>query len=340
MRYFLILLLLLLSLTIHAQDGAWPVVENCLGELPYPTIPHANWDFEGVIFSHNQQGVRAIRTDVETSYFIAFEDGENFPAVGGFSPDGRWFAYPSGERWDGIRMDGGGSSWLINGFSLVSTDPRNLRTEIAFPEDVEGTFVSGELYDGGITNVLYQIIWLSNEEFVYFGASRMPIHEIDAPLVFNINSSQYIPNLNLDETLIQVADTHVDTIWLADGSYISTESPSVLARYAVEGEIAELVMQGYITAISLSPDAQSLAFFNNKRLHIANLESHSIEGLCLEAQGRAEYFFPEILWSPDGNYLAFLYDGYPILLNLGTREMQILRYQTGSLMGWYPIAED
>jgi hypothetical protein len=56
MRYLLLLLLLTLTLTSYAQeDAGWPITESCLGELPYPTIPQENWDFEGVIFSYNSQ---------------------------------------------------------------------------------------------------------------------------------------------------------------------------------------------------------------------------------------------------------------------------------------------
>ena len=82
-----------------AQDqgeSGWEVIETCTEGLTYPVLPRSQWDFEGVIFSENRDGVRAIRTDVNTSYFVALDSAETFSSVGAFSPDGKWFAYPVG----------------------------------------------------------------------------------------------------------------------------------------------------------------------------------------------------------------------------------------------------
>ena len=49
---------------------------------------------------------------------------------------------------------------------------------------------------------------------------------------------------------------------------------------------------------------------------------------------------PTLAWSPDNVHLAFAYDGYPIILNTATLEMQILRYETGTILGWYALADE
>jgi hypothetical protein len=63
--------------------------------------------------------------------------------------------------------------------------------------------------------------------------------------------------------------------------------------------------------------------------------NHTVGNLCLEIPPRS--FFPQMAWSPDSTYLAFTYNSYPILLNTETLEMQILQYQTGQIIGWYPL---
>src|SRR5262245_3787103 len=82
---------------VSGDIQGWEVVERCVGELPYPTIPQDQWTFEGVIFSINNDGIRAIRTDVDTSYFVALDSDYSFAFDGGFSPDGRWFVLPRGD---------------------------------------------------------------------------------------------------------------------------------------------------------------------------------------------------------------------------------------------------
>jgi hypothetical protein len=337
MRYLLLLLLLSLSLSSYAQeDEGWPVTENCLGELPYPTIPQEDWDFEGVIFSYNGLGVRAIRTDVETSYYIAFSSMEGFPTAGGFSPDGQWFAYPTGYSNDYVNMIGD-SSFDFMGINVVSTDPRNLKTSYELPEGY------GFYIYAGIPFVLQHInpiVWRDNETLIYLGE-----HGSSTYLTLNINTGEFVTDLPVDETLRQFASPYDDTIWLNDDrGFIKTDvvvSARFLQWFNQESELIELIAQGNnpFGSMSLSPEGQHLTFINTNQLQIADLTNHSVENLCIQVSG-GPAGFSNILWSPDGSHLIFLYDGYPVLVNLETRQMQILRYQTGSLMGWYPLPEE
>jgi hypothetical protein len=322
MRYLLLLLLLSLSLTSYAQeDEGWPITENCLGELPYPTIPQEDWDFEGVIFSYNGEGVRAIRIDVATSYYIAFANDENFPELGGFSPDGYWFAYPTGAT-TRFTSSLGDTQYSFTGLKLVSTEPSNLQTAYELPEDYQ-TFVPTRRRPNGGTS----IIWLSNEQFAYWG---------DGQIVLNISTEEFSTDLPLSQAL-ERAITNDESVWLDNHQgYIRG-----LVWFNADDEAIERIASGVARGLVLSPNGENLALFIDNQLHLAKLNNHSLENLCLElAYQPSEDSYPLILWSPDNNYLAFLYDGYPVLINLETREMQILRYQTGSLMGWYSLPED
>jgi hypothetical protein len=70
-------------------------------------------------------------------------------------------------------------------------------------------------------------------------------------------------------------------------------------------------------------------------LYIADMQSNMVNNLCFEMSLTG--FSPQMAWSPDSAYLAFTYDSYPIILNTETLEMQILQYQTGEIIGWYPL---
>jgi hypothetical protein len=164
-KLFIACLFLLFSTPAFSQEttpGAegWQVVERCVGELPYPAIPQSEWDFEGVIFSENQDGVRAIRTDVETSYFVALEGDDSFPSVGGFSPDGRWFAYPIGfTDYDvNAALD---DLYVVQSIQVVSTDPQQTTYQILW---------SFFKYGGAFgARALPRIEWIDNTRIIYDG---------------------------------------------------------------------------------------------------------------------------------------------------------------------------
>jgi hypothetical protein len=337
MRYLLLLLLISLSLTSYAhEDEGWPVTENCLGELPYPTIPQEDWDFEGVIFGDGGDAIRGIRTDMETSYIVAIEDDENFTATGSFSPDGNWFAYTTGEKHPSGDLVGT-THYEVTGLTVVSGNPLQQRTEYELPEE----YLSMARFVYGVPYPLYfnKILWLDNENLIY------------TENVNNIVSVQL--NITTGEMIVEPAPTGIFMQWLnpmldstklTNGNYVATtysDSVFILGIFDADGELIEEISRG-ISDVSVSEENETLVFLKGNHIHVANLANHTIEDLCFESlySAYARDVHYNLILSPDGTRLAFLYDGYPVLVNLETHEMQILRFRTLTLMGWYPLPEE
>ncbi len=72
------------------------VLKHCLDASSQP-VPLAEIDITGILFLSDHEGIRAIRSAVSTTYVIAFSDHHSsFATSGSLSPDGKWFAYPTG----------------------------------------------------------------------------------------------------------------------------------------------------------------------------------------------------------------------------------------------------
>ena len=96
----------------------WPIVEQCAEE---PTTPSQDWKFDGTIFTQKGDGIHAIRSDIPTPYYVAFNGGSEFGNMGKLSPDGRWFAAPAGYPAPSPR---GTSVYDIREVRVYSTDGR------------------------------------------------------------------------------------------------------------------------------------------------------------------------------------------------------------------------
>ena len=105
-NFGLVLCLLAVSgYTTTAQEAAdtdigWPIEQQCAGQ---PTPPPEGWTFEGTIFTRGGDGVHAVRADMATPYYIAFQSDTEFGAMGALSPDGSWFAVPAGQTRNDVR---------------------------------------------------------------------------------------------------------------------------------------------------------------------------------------------------------------------------------------------
>ena len=355
---------LLISTPLIAQEATseaegWQVVERCLAELPIPPIPQSEWDFEDMIFTRDQVGIHALRTDVPTPYIIAFGNSDtSFVRSGSFSPDGRWFAYPIGHSFQEVT-----STWysVAEHIQVVST------------ETSREHFQAGDVYYA-IANVeLPQVLWLDNHRIYYppYTSSGEAIFDISTGEAFVWNEQVLLTNVDtfpapdLSRTVSDtdltfapglydfMADTFVQSYsdaykplrWLPDSSgfimlrrdnaedYAFTDSQMIL--FDRDGNQTEVISTlGRFSSTSFSPNGTELAFIARNRLFLADMETHIVNDLCLELPVEAEV---ELVWSPNSNYLAFTHDGYPILLNTETLEMQILRYETGEIIGWYPL---
>lgn len=313
-----------------AQDEVdteeWEVVERCLGDLPYPTIPQNQWNFDGIIFSENYEGIRAIRTDFDTSYFIALRSIYTFPFAGQFSPDGRWFAYPIGHLVYGSWYTN--TTYFVNALRVVSTDPDHVHHDITWSDWEIGTDYS-----------LNRIIWIDNETFVYsgipediFGYGPIPTHSY-GNWVVNAFSGEVeplpeeytLPPPNRDSYVNSSLDQQINVVSTNNGVTIQFNDGSTPLIFNTSDS-------GYLTGFTFSPDKQHAVMSFNQQLYLIDLNEQIIYDLCFMPR-----FFTGLVWSPDSQYIAFTYDGYPIILNIDTLEMQILRYKTGRIIAWFPI---
>lgn len=142
----LFLALFLLPLGVAAQEEDWPVIERCIGEFNYPSVPPSRWDFKGTIVSLSSHGIHAIKTSEPQKYFIALASDNSYPSAGSFSPDGKWYAYPAGHTYKTsmtwsvyhvleeiviVSTDGTGNAIRVPWYDHISiTNPDNLPTPI------------------------------------------------------------------------------------------------------------------------------------------------------------------------------------------------------------------
>jgi uncharacterized protein YraI len=92
-----------------------------------------------------------------------------------------------------------------------------------------------------------------------------------------------------------------------------------------------------ITDTSFASDGNRFAFIHDNTLYLGDLAAQTVYNLCLQADDYMGYrnMFGKVVWAPDGQSLAFLLDGYPILLNSDTLEMTVLQYRVRGLLGWH-----
>lgn len=374
MRLFLALFLMILSsLDVKAQidfpdSPGWELEQHCLGELPYPTIPQTEWTFEGVIFSRNSEGIRAIRTDFDTSYFVALDSDSSFALDGVFSPDGRWFAYAKGvTQYNNMISNLIG----IRELSVVGTDPQHQVFTISWRAN---TFT-------GSSRNIPPIQWLDNEQILlpegsigehvgtaivnpFSGEVQAWEYTIDPYLLyaFSPDASQAIyRNWHDDTQLVSLYNVEDDKLipletsdksirmgstieWLPESSgfigsisYINLQSNvsgTALVIFDRQGNIKDVISKAErFRSLAISSDGSKLAFTSDNQLFIAYMKNAIVTDLCFTMSGT------QLAWSPDNIHLAFTYGGYPIILNTLTQEMQILRYETYDILGWYPIEE-
>jgi WD40 repeat protein len=305
----------------ETEPQGWEVIERCVGELPYPTVPRGRWDFEGVIITGNRDGIRAIRTDFDTSYFIALASDNSFVFAGQFSPDGRWFAYPTGTSqymsmlWDLYR---------VNQLRVVSTDPRAIRYDIPWVHT-------------GSSNGLHKVQWINNDTFTYLGRPQ-EADEVSDVWMINpfIDEISPAPSVEAEDADLAVPGYLFRDLHVHVNREVGFEG-SADGLFLVDAEGSQnLVINVRATFLSpaVSPNEHYAIFPVDGRFHLIDINQQVVFDLCLSSQ------YQDVAWSPDSQYIAFTYDAYPILLNIETLEMQILRYETGYIIAWFAFDDN
>jgi hypothetical protein len=154
-RIVMLVFLFVLSITsaIAQSDEfpVWEIVERCIDE---PVMPSDDWSFDGIIFLYSDSGVHGLNKQIDTPYIIAYRDEQSFAHNGSISPDGRWFAVPTGGIEYATMMD---SFYAIKAIHVYSTDGRR-----------ESYIVDWEvLFRGNNTYSIPSVQWTSNNTFLY-----------------------------------------------------------------------------------------------------------------------------------------------------------------------------
>lgn len=351
----------LFALPVQAQNQTeeWALTENCLGELNYPVITMGRWDFPGTIITGLQdEGVRGLRADRQTEYFIAQESDDSYPSAGALSPDGLYYLYPTG-------YDTGSGNMVSDIVAL--TDYRVARTDglegfvgefYLFEVEPEDTAFRGNWTTPG---------WLGSEViFFYAGDGRQPPYKLfdfkqraavllpdngmldyaspDGTRVF-INRVLYdVENgesLSYEYDLPDIFEWE-QVVWFADSSAFLHPDGSRLAILNRDGELIDEIMlpdEHTFHSVVPSPDGKYIGFVDNTAVpHLIDLEARTIENLCLE--GGSRNLYKALAWSPDSRTLALTYQRYLVLVDMATRQNRVIDHQLDYIVGWADAAPD
>jgi hypothetical protein len=359
-----LLFILISPITTQAQNGSatstsWPVTKRCLGDLPYPSLPPEKWTFQGVIFTDNGIGVRAIRTDVTTSYYVALDGDNSFAFDGSFSPDGKRFVYPSGTTEYNNLI----SNYIgVNALQIVSTDAH--QEKIAIPWN--------NFSYSGVTRGLTPPEWLDNKHFISEGRFRRKIGIVDAltgdisnwtrkiPLdflygfspdqrralfyssaegskLYDVARDQFVANFQQEFYLLAWSPDSNAFIAMVNEMDKETNVIGSLTIFDKNGILKDTAITGKNNSYepaALSPNGTNLAFFLDSKLYVAELNTRKIIDLCFNLNN----FHNTVAWSPDNTSFVTNVGGFPVIVNYETLEMRILHYELNRIWGWYPIS--
>lgn len=275
-------------------DAGWTVEQRCVGE---PTKAPKGWTYEGIIFFESSEGVHALRADLKTTYIISFS-GADFIGSGALSPDGQWFAVPSGHDEYGSMTD---SWYIVEKIKIYSTSP-------------SGKFYTvpvGGMYRGGGSYAVSPVRWLDNEHIVYdsgdvaktkistinpFSLETQTLHTPFRLLHIALNISPDwttavgyfngqlgVFDISSGELKAELSIASLSSVWKPDSTYF----------------VAEVVEE------TKTLQKNKLTLFDKQGNTIQDILDFSTD-MYLHGVYRAYQEFEPILeWSGDGRYLAF-----------------------------------
>ena len=357
MRYVLLLFsFVILSYATIAQDE-WAVVQNCIGELQYPLIERNNWGFDGVIVSSDYpKGVRGLRGDNNIDYIIAVESESTFTVSGVVSPDGQYFAYPTGS------IDYKTGSYDDNVIEveyirIVRVDGQTQEkyrlsaSEYAFilPYPTPLDFMWSPRWVG--TNKIYFPSQEKENIITNFKTGKV---ELEIGSYFNFVSPDGTRAFTFNDDLYDVHNKlHIlryrhprDVAWFLDSSaallatvaYVPYDDTLIMINR--DGEEIETISQNPVRDLAIAPDKHAFAFRDEEyNLYLADMNQKIVYDLCFQdAELSSLYHHPNLAWSPDSTELAFVHDRHIVIFDTTTFQNQVLNYQTRSIMGWYPLS--
>lgn len=296
--FWWVLIALMLSSVNIAQTQAWQTVQNCMGDLNYPVIRKGNWEFSGVITSYiHRQGIWAARGDRDVEYFIAQQADDSHAFAGGFSPDGVYYAFPTGGR----EVNTAINDWLIvRHIAVVRTD--GLTDESYRHEASYATMIGNDRFTDRIGAVPY-VYWFDSEWLFYenernevliwnfrTGETRPWEYEVNA---FRIDDPA--PNWTrvfTDTTLYDLETEQAldfprpqQVAWWQDSSAFLARTESEIQWLDADGARIDTIPL-IASQFALAPNDRWLAVWDqSQNLSIVDLEARVIYDLCFGWKG-------------------------------------------------------
>jgi WD40 repeat protein len=376
LSFISIVLLLCIVAPLTAQDAAsntgWPIEQRCVGD---PTSPPDDWKYDGTIFMRDfPRGIRAVNAESSESYFVLFED--KFIDGAALSPDGRWYAVPSGTT-SPATESGNDLYYDVKEIRLYSTDERReLRTipwEMTFRSSVRpiqwfdneviiypiGHHYGGyELYKVQIADAektvfplleQYQIEPESQNIFPSPDWKRlfvfMPSAEMAKYFLYDFSKNERITDFFKDD----FTGVKAMIAWNSASTYFSLSITEEKAKskdnlyslqlYTRDGQLIDTVMVGSrILHPAFSPDGDYLAWFSDS-FYVADLNNHMIVDYCLSNMRNGGF-----AWSPDGKKIVFTDSKQLFVFDLETVQFYALpSISVGnsiSLIAWRTLLEN
>lgn len=348
-RFLFALIILATSFVVSLADETQALVTHCLDTSTEP-VALPDIDFDGIIFLSSSDGTRALRNSLPTSYILAPADHyRSFGTIGTFSPDGKWYVYPTGTS---FRINWTDRQYNFRLLNFVDTHT-GLRV-FSLPTDGSASFISRSyplMPEYAIHN------WLSPKQYIldentvinvktqiqetYEGA--IPIQELTGGIISPDGTRMIVYKRIVDiasgETVLETDDF---VRWLADGSgyYVRSREPDNLSIYDMDGNLRFSDDQRNAT---VSQTGKWVAWKETEgdypvttyRFFIKDTESGQTVDLCSDIRS--------IIFSPDDTQAAILIDlddgwDHVWIVNLETWDITPidLRFPRGNvLVGWW-----
>lgn len=333
-----------------------------------PVLDEPN-QFSGVILSFvPADGVRALRPELATTYYIAF-DGGNFTAGGSVSPDGRYYAVPNGVIQTNNSAD---IRHVVQEIRIITTEtvPR-----IAARIPWQASFPVGTRF--ATTQGIPSILWL-DAQTVAFPSGSMNGEQLWQRVDFSTSPADIQPfevepfvpeapdgsrGFKPDSLGWGIYDLATQTfvgrlprlsaaqtiVWSPDSSRLAAiiNQPNstqlvLFWRGGAEAEqVIETEMGRAIWNVRWSPDGKQLAYglydpeANLSRLYLYQVETGVSVDTCLDLLPHPQ----AVVWSEDGSHLAVLSHttGEESLFSFDptSNTLSYLSPYTGGLLGWF-----
>jgi hypothetical protein len=353
------LLMLCLSISvIHADEPAgWPVEQRCI----MPTKPPKGWTFDGTLITIGEDGnVRGLRSDLPTSYIIAF-GGKDFTLVSSLSADSNWLAVPNGwtsPNWGNYR------EFHILRIHVYSTDLRKKTYSIPWKSDIQSLseqYIPGALWFGNTEFYIYRYV-KSSVINPFTGEITPYDNRLNGPGLISPDRTRMLIDQLTGEVELQDTQTRrslaflkfpqpTTQIWNPNSSEFAIEvsergGQSRIVLYSRDGKPKDLVasdsgLDGYSRA--WSHDSRYLFFYHrtqrdNKSIYtiwIADTLQRKVLDTCLPTS-----FFSLSTWASDSQrVLAKVIVNqvsYAAIINLSDQTAYRLQKDVLRVLGWRP----